>query len=41
MVEMEGIIFDQSVIFLIDLGAYLSYISPQVVEKYKLKIEKF
>ena len=41
MVEMEGKIADQSVTVLIDLGASLSYISPQVVEKCNLKTEKF
>ena len=41
MVEMEGKIFEKFVIVLIDPGASLSYISPQVVEKYKLRTEKF
>ena len=41
MVEMEGKISDQSVTILIDPGASLSYISPQVVEKCKLRTEKF
>ena len=41
MVEMEGTIADQFVTILIDPCAYLSYISPQVVEKCKLKTEKF
>ena len=41
MVEMEGKISDQSVTVLIDLGASLSYISPQVVEKCNIKTEKF
>ena len=41
MVEMEGMIEDQSVTVLIDPGASLSYISLQVVEKFKLKTKKF
>ena len=41
MVEMEGNIVDQSVTILIDPGASLSYISPQVVDKCNLKTEKF
>ena len=41
MVEMEGNIVDQSVTVLIDPGASLSYISPQVVEKCNIKTEKF
>ena len=41
MVEMEGKIANQSVTVLIDPGASLSYISPQVVEKCNLKTEKF
>ena len=41
MAEMEGKIVDQSVTVLIDPGASLSYISPQVVEKCNLKTEKF
>ena len=40
MVEMEGKISDQSVTVLIDLGASLSYISPQFVEKCNIKTEK-
>ena len=38
---MEGKIVDQSVTVLIDPGASLSYISPQVIEKCNLKTEKF
>ena len=38
---MEGKISDQSVTILIDPSASLSYISPQVVEKCKLRIENF
>ena len=41
MVEMEGKVSDQSVIVLIDPGASLSYISPQIVEKCNIKTEKF
>ena len=41
MVEVEGMIVDQSISVLIDPGASLSYISPQMVEKCKLKSEKF
>ena len=41
MVKMEGKIVDQYVTVLIDPGASLSYISPQVVEKCKLKTKKF
>ena len=37
MVQMEGIIFKQSISVLVDLGASLSYIVPHVVEKCKLK----
>ena len=40
-VEIEGKIADQSVTVLIDPGASLSYISPQVVEKCNIKTEKF
>ena len=38
---MEGNISDQSITVLIDPGASLSYISPNIVEKCKLKTEKF
>ena len=41
IVEMEGKIVDQSITFLIDPSASLSYITPQVVEKCNLKTEKF
>ena len=41
MVEVEGMIADQSISVLIDPGEYLSYISPQMVEKCNLKSEKF
>ena len=41
MVEMEGKISDLSVTVLIDPGASLSHIIPNIVEKCNLKIEKF
>ena len=41
MVEMDGKISDIPVIVLIDPGASLSYISPGIVEKCKIKPEKF
>ena len=41
MVEMEDKISDLSVTVLIDPGASLSYISPNIVEKCNLKTEKF
>ena len=41
MVEMEGKISDLSVTVLIDPGASLSYISPNIVEKCNLKTENF
>ena len=41
MVEIEGMIHNQPVIFLIDPGAILSYILPRVVEICKLHKEKF
>ena len=41
MVEMEDKISDLPVSVLIDPGASLSYISPNIVEKWNLKTEKF
>ena len=41
MVEVEGMINQTPVTILIDLGASLSYIAPQIVEKCKLSIDKF
>ena len=41
MVEMEGKIYDLPVTVLIDRGASLIYISPEIVEKCKIKPEKF
>jgi hypothetical protein len=37
MVEMEGMIANPLVSILIDLGSNLSYVSPQIFEKYKLQ----
>ena len=41
MVELEGMINQTHVTILIDPGASLSYIAPQIVEKCKLSIDKF
>ena len=41
MVKIEGLIFKQHVSVLIDPRENLSYISPHMVEKLKLKSEKF
>ena len=41
MIEIEGIISNQPISILIDPGASLSYISPHIVEKSKLKTEQF
>ena len=41
MVEVEGMVNQTPVTILIDPGASLSYISPQIVEKCKLTVEKF
>ena len=41
MVEVEGKINQIPISILIDTGANLSYISPNLVEKCKLSIEKF
>ena len=40
MIEIEGIISNQLVFVLIDPGSSLSYISPHIVEKCKLKTKK-
>jgi hypothetical protein len=40
MVDMEGMIANQLVSILIDLGSNLSYVAPQTVEKCKLQQEK-
>ena len=41
MVEVEGMINQTLVIILIDPGASLSYITPQIAEKCKLSVENF
>ena len=41
MVEVQGMIQNFFVSILIDLGASLSYISPSIVEKCKLSLQKF
>ena len=41
MVEVQGMIQNQSVSILIDPGASLSYVSPSIVEKCKLSLKKF
>ena len=41
MVEVEGMINHTPVTILIDPGASLSYIAPQIVEKCKLFVDKF
>ena len=41
MVEVEGMINQTPVTILIDPGASLSYIAPQIVEKSKLSVNKF
>ena len=41
MVEVEGKINQIPISILIDLGASLSYISPKLVEKCKIPVEKF
>ena len=41
MVEVKGMINKTPVTILIDPGASLSYIAPQIVEKCKLSVEKF
>ena len=41
MVEVQGMIQNQSVSILIDPGASLSYVSPSIVEKWKLSLKKF
>ena len=41
MVEVESKINQIPISILIDLGARLSYISPNLVEKCKLPVEKF
>ena len=41
MVEVQGMIQNLFVSILIDLGASLSHISPSIVEKCKLSLQKF
>ena len=41
MVEVEGKLNQTPISILIDLGASLSYISPDLVEKCKLSVENF
>ena len=41
MIEIEGMIIEQYFSIIIDLGANLSYVSPQIVEKCNLKLETF
>ena len=41
MVEVEGMLNHKPISILIDWGASLSYVSPSLVEKSKLPIEKF
>jgi len=41
MVEIEGMVNEKPVSILIDPGASLSYISPSIVEKNKLALQKF
>ena len=41
MVEVEGMINQTPIAILIDPGTSLSYISPKMVEKCKLPVEKF
>ena len=41
MVEVQGMIQNQSVSMLIDRGAILSYISPNIVENWSLSLKEF
>ena len=41
MVEVEGMINHTLVTILIDPGASVSYIEPQIMEKCKLSVDKF
>ena len=41
MVKVEGMLNHKPISILIDLGASLSYVSPSLVEKSKLLVEKF
>ena len=41
MVKIEGMLKDKPISILIDPGASLSYVSPRIVETYKLQQDKF
>ena len=41
MVEVQGMMQNQSVSILIESGASLSYVSPSIVEKCKVTLKKF
>ena len=41
MVEVEGMVNQTPVTILIDPGSSLSYITPQIVDKCKLSVDKF
>ena len=41
MVEIEGILKDKPISILIDPGASLSFISPRIVDLYRLQQDKF
>ena len=41
MVEIEGMIENKTISILIDPAASLSYVSPRIVELYKLQQDKF
>ena len=41
MVEVEGMLNHKPISILIDPGSSLSYVSPSLVEKSKLPVEKF
>ena len=41
MVEVKGMLNHKPISILIDLGSSLSYVSPSLVEKSKLPVEKF
>ena len=41
MVEVEGMINPTPITILIDPGASISYIAPQIVEKCKFSVDKF
>ena len=41
MVEVQGMIKNQSISILIDPGASLSYVSPRIAEKCNLSLKSF